>query len=56
MVPIGSKVPVATHEQLRWLAYKQRTTVSAIVAGYVARCLPGEDFTGYEEPPSRDAP
>ena len=47
MVPVGSKIPRDQHERLRWLAYRRHTTVSAIIAGYVGRLLPGEDMTGY---------
>jgi hypothetical protein len=41
-VPVGSKVSDEEHEVLRWLAYHQKTTVSAIVARYVSEGLERE--------------
>lgn len=50
LVPIGTKVPKDTHDRLRWLAYMKDTTVSAIVAEYIASCIQGEDFSRYQPP------
>lgn len=50
LVPIGSKVPKETWNRLRWLAYMGDTTVSAIVAAYIERCLAEEDFSRYRPP------
>jgi hypothetical protein len=47
---VSAKVPQHQREALRWLAYRNRTSVSAIVASYIARCLASEDLTGI--PPS----
>lgn len=48
LVPVGSKVPKETRDKLRWLAYMNDTTVSAIIAEYVAKCIVEEDFTAYQ--------
>ena len=50
-VPAGTKLPKGTYEVLRWLAYRRHSTISAIIASYVARCVINEDLTGYEPPP-----
>jgi hypothetical protein len=50
MVPAGTKLPAETYEKLRWLAYRKRTTISAIIASYVARGVDQEDMTGFVPP------
>ena len=50
LVPVGSKVPRETYDRLRWLAYMGDTTVSAIVAEYIAHCIADEDFSRYQPP------
>ena len=50
LVPVGSKVPRPVYDRLRWLAYMQDTTVSAIVAGYIARGITDEDLSRYQPP------
>lgn len=52
LMPIGSKVPKETYRRLRWLAYMSDTTVSAIVAGYIAAGISQEDFSRYQPPDS----
>jgi predicted DNA-binding protein len=52
-VPAGTRLPYETYEALRWLAYKRHTTVSAIIAEYVERCLAGEDLTRFVLPEPR---
>ena len=47
---VAAKVPKDTHDRLRWLAYMRDTTVSAIIAGYIGRCLAEEDFSRYQPP------
>ena len=47
LVPAGTKLPVGTYDALRWLAYRRRTTVSALIASYVERCLLDEDLRGF---------
>ena len=50
LVTVGSKVTKETYNQLRWLAYMRDSTVSAIVAGYIERCMVDEDFSRYQPP------
>jgi len=50
--PVGSKVPQDTHDRLCWLAYMNRTTVSAIIASYIAKGMADEDFSRYQPPDS----
>lgn len=50
LVPIGSKVPKDAYDRLRWLAYMRDSTVSAIVAEYIAKGIAQEDFTRYQPP------
>lgn len=38
---------------LRRLAYMRNTTVSAIIAGYIDRCIKQEDFSRYQPPDDR---
>jgi hypothetical protein len=38
-VPVGAKVSEEQHEALRWLAYVEHTTVSAIISRYAAEGL-----------------
>jgi hypothetical protein len=44
--PAGTKLPQATYESLRWLAYKRHTTVSALIASYVEAGLQIETRLG----------
>jgi hypothetical protein len=50
LVPVGSKIPKETYKRLRWLAYMSDTTVSAIVAEYIAEGVAQEDFSNYQPP------
>lgn len=50
LVPAGTRIPESTYEALRWLAYRRHTTVSAIIAFYVERCIAEENLTGFIPP------
>jgi hypothetical protein len=48
-IPVASKVSEQEHGALRWMAYHQETTVSAIIARYIAEGLARENaIQGYE--------
>lgn len=47
---VAARVPRDTADRLRWLAYRQRTTVSEIVGKYIDEGIRGEDFTAYSPP------
>lgn len=49
-VTVASKVPKDIYNRLRWLAYMGDTTVSAILAGYIAAGMEKEDFSRYQPP------
>lgn len=49
---VGAKVPQETHDRLAWLAYTRRTTISAIIASYIAKGMAEEDFSRYQPPDS----
>lgn len=50
LITVASKVPKETYDRLRWLAYMSDTTVSAILAGYIAAAMEKEDFSRYQPP------
>lgn len=50
LATVASRIVPDHYDRLRWLAYRQRTTVSTIVAKYIEQGLEREDFTGYSPP------
>lgn len=52
MKAVGSKIPDDQYEKLRWLAYREHTTVSAIVARYIEEGLRTADLGAYPPDPS----
>lgn len=50
LATVATRVPPERVDRLRWLAYRGRTTVSAIASRYIEEGLEKEDFTGYSPP------